>query len=123
MIITSDLGTVRTHRRHHTEPAPAPLPAGLPYRAQHFAQANRHRPVPVQPAETVISATLQHATGQRAAVLLTSRRIYLDTRAQVIEIDHGSGSQPYALAAGRIVLARRDALTLATWRRTLAGEE
>lgn len=117
MIIESDLGPVRTHRtarRRHPEPAPAPLPAGLPYQPP-------PRPAPVRPSERIIAATLEHAAGPRPAVLVTNHPIRLDTRAGRLTIDSGSGSasRTYVLAPGPLTLARRDALTLAEWRKTL----
>jgi len=84
------------------------------------------RPAPVRPHEIIVSATVQHSAGPHPAVLLAhdAGTIYLDTRRQYLELPASADSpaRTAALAPGRITIARRDGLTLAAWRRTLAGE-
>ena len=97
----------------YTRPQPGPSPA--PYRTL--------RPAPARPAETAISAPIHHAHGPRRTVLLTSRPIYIDTHARALGIDTPAGYRAYPLTPGRIVIARRDALTLPAWHRLIAGED
>lgn len=84
------------------------------------------KPAPVRPHEIIVSATVQHCAGPHQAVLLAhdAGTIYLDTRAGYLErpAAHGKAAERTALVPGRITIARRDAYTLAAWRRTLAGE-
>jgi hypothetical protein len=83
----------------------------------------------VRPHEIIVSATVQSNSpaGPHPAVLLAhdAGTIYLDTRAGIIELpaSAGTAARSAALAPGRIVIARRDALTLAAWRQTLTGEQ
>lgn len=85
------------------------------------------RPQPIRPHEIIVSATVQHCAGPHPAVLLAhdAGTIYLDTRRGYLELPASAGSpaRTAALVPGRITIARRDALNLAAWRRTLAGEE
>lgn len=84
------------------------------------------KPAPVRPHEIIVSATVQHKAGPHPAVLLAhdSGTIYIDTRQQLLELPASDGpARTAALSRGPILIARRDAYTLATWRRTLAGEE
>lgn len=112
--------TQTTHRPPVRRPRPAP--------AQRPPHAIGTRPAPVRPHEIIVSATVQSSSpaGPHPAVLLAhdAGTIYLDTRAGIIEMP--ASAKPaarYPLAPGRIVIARRDALTLAAWRRTLTGEQ
>lgn len=94
-------------------PQAGPQPAGSPYQPA-------TRPAPVRADEAIISATLQHATGSRPAVLLSRHRIHIDTRARSIATGNGL---IYALAPGApIILARRDALSAGSWRRILTQQ-
>jgi len=85
------------------------------------------KPAPVRPHEIIVSATVQHSAGPHPAVLLAHDEgaIYLDTRRGYLELPASDGkpARTAALAPGRLTIARRDALNLAAWRRTLAGEE
>ncbi len=96
-----------------TNPQPGPAPAGTRY-------APSTRPAPVRAGEAIISATLQHATGSRPAVLLTRHTVYIDTRAGSIATGNG---MIYALAPGApVILARRDALSIGNWRNILTAQ-
>lgn len=85
------------------------------------------RPTPIRPHEIIVSATVQHNAGPHLAVLLAHDEgtIYVDTRRGYLELpaSNGKPATTAALAPGRLTIARRDALNLAAWRRTLAGEE
>ena len=94
-------------------PQAGPQPAGSKYQAPTL-------PAPVRPEEAIISATLQHASGSRPAVLLTRQTVYLNTRTRQIATGNGL---VYALAPGApIILARRDALSTGAWRRILTQQ-
>ena len=121
MILDTDPTAPRVSRADARPPRrlfPAPTPAQRPPHALSPAAA------PVRPHEVIISATIHSNSpaGTHPAVLLAhdAGTIYLDTRAGRIELPASSGpARTAALAPGRIVIARRDALTLAAWRRTL----
>lgn len=85
------------------------------------------RPTEIRPHEIIVSATVQHNAGPHPAVLLAhdDGTIYVDTRRGYLELpaSNGKPATTAALAPGRLTIARRDALNLAAWRRTLAGEE
>lgn len=85
------------------------------------------RPAPIRPHEIIVAATVQHSAGPHPAVLLAHDEgaIYIDTRRGHLELPASDGkpARTAALAPGRLTIARRDALNLAAWRRTLAGEE
>lgn len=84
------------------------------------------RPQPIRPHEIIVSATVQHSAGPHPAVLLAhdAGTIYVDTRRRYLELPAGAcaPARTVALVPGRITIARRDALNLAAWRKTLAGE-
>lgn len=85
------------------------------------------KPAPIRPHEIIVSATVQHNAGPHLAVLLAHDEgtIYVDTRRGYLELpaSNGKPATTAALAPGRLTIARRDALNLAAWRKTLAGEE